>query len=295
MAKHGHMKQEITHIGELAKNLLCNGSGNVIAVFENSWYLQTSTRSLNRNTLFCLGTNLLIDGPINVRTTCSQLPAIENGSLWHCQNNRLTIGDVISLHFESAITTGSKNSTVYWNLSDIDQKIIELLQAHSQKHEKQNSIDQQIDNRLQQGMQHLCVWLQTESVDPPDQLKNILGAGCGLTPTGDDILTGALITLKHTGRITKFNALSDLVKKHAPSLTNRISHAHLLAACDGKVVSVLHELLESIGTDDPVQVQQALHALDCYGHRSGQDALQGVLAVITTGAVSQELRTNIGE
>jgi len=292
------MTPEVTHIGELASNLLINGSGSVIAVFENSWYLQTSIQSLNRNTLFCLGTDSLTDGPINVKTTLGLLPAPENGTLWHCQNNKLTIGNIIKFNCANAITTSSITpEAAYWDSSDTDQKIIELIQIHSQKHEKQKTIDKQIDKRLQQGLQHLQIWLQTahkpgQSPKPPGhQLKNLIGTGHGLTPAGDDILVGTLITLKHTGRITKFNVLSNLIKEHAPSLTNQISHAHLLAACEGKAVRLLHELLDSIGTNDTPQVLRNLHALEHYGHSSGQDALQGVLAVITNGAANGELST----
>jgi len=301
------MKQKITHIGELAMNLLVNGSGIVIAVFEKSWYLQAINTTLNHHTLFCLGTDLLVDGPINARTTYSQLPAIENGSPWHSKYNKLTIGNAIDLNCANAITTGIKNPrAVCCNSSDIDRSIIKLLQSHSQNHEKQNSTNQQINDRLQKGIQQLELWLQTENTTSPkqtpilqpDQISNLIGTGGGLTPTGDDILVGALIALKHTGRITKFRALSDQIKKYAPGLTNHISYAHLLAACEGKAVSLLHELLESISTNDTTQVLQALHALDCYGHSSGKDALRGLLAVINSGVVNHKpplAQTTIGE
>jgi len=80
----------------------------------------------------------------------------------------------------------------------------------------------------------------------------------------------------------QFKVLSEWIKAHASALTNRISLAHLHAACKGYAVSLLHNVLNAISTNDATLLQHALTELDHYGHSSGKDALRGVLAVIST-------------
>ena len=272
------MTSRITRVGELAEPVLNGASGSVLAVFKSSVYLEIS----DTDELVCLGTQSLVDGPINIRTSSAQLPAIEAEQQWYCREDKLSIEGAASFQFIANQPTHSTTTELLIS-QPVNPQIIELLHTHLEPQKTQTAFNQNLDNRLQLGIQTLSQWLQAKpGSQPSEQLQDIIGCGEGLTPAGDDILVGALITLKHTDRIEQFTVLSDWIKAHAATLTNRISLAHLHAACKGHAVILLHNVLNAIGSNDTTVVQQTLAELNQYGHSSGKDALRGVLAVIDT-------------
>jgi len=285
------MQARVTQVGELARQFLrgsyTSGLGNsdsgdsttagiVIAVFENSIYLEIS----GTDDLVCVGTNSLLEGPINVSTTLTQLPEITTGHQWHCSKDKLYIEGLGNMQYKSTQT----NQTAAHDLpisTAIDPCITRLLHSHLSQRHTHTEFNQKLEDRLQAGIRTLTQWLQsTPGSQPEKKLQNIIGCGDGLTPSGDDILIGTLITLKYTNRLVQFEILSEWIKTHATPRTNRISLAHLHAACKGHAVILLHDLLNAIGSNDTTLIQQALKELDQYGHRSGKDALRGLVAVI---------------
>ena len=271
----------INRAGVLAQQSLNGASGTVADVFESSLYLENS----NTEELVCLGTVSLCAGPVNAATNLRTLPLIQHGDHWHCREDKLTIEGVISFHYNPASILQPEPQPEQFISLPVDPHIINLLQSQLMQHKSQTAFNQKLEHHLQSGIQTLTQWLQSEPGSPPsDELQNIIGCGKGLTPSGDDILIGALIALKHTGRLQQFNILAGWINKHAATLTNRISLAHLHAACKGCAVTLLHDVLNAIGSNNDQLIQRALKSLDQYGHTSGKDALRGVLAVIASGA-----------
>ena len=111
------------------------------------------------------------------------------------------------------------------------------------------------------------------SVPPP--VAGLLGAGSGLTPSGDDCIAGALVVLHALGERAVAASLSRAVARHAPRHTSRLSAAHLAAACAGEAIEPVHEAIRAIAGGAPPG--DALDALERFGHGSGFDALAGVL------------------
>ena len=106
---------------------------------------------------------------------------------------------------------------------------------------------------------------------------DLLGAGRGLTPSGDDFLAGTLVALHAFGERAAAAPLARAVARHAPRRTSRLSAAHLEAACAGEAIEPLHEAIRAIAGNAPPE--RALGALERFGHGSGFDALAGVLLV----------------
>jgi len=282
------MISRITRVGELAEPVLNGAFGSVLAVFKSSVYLEVS----DTDELLCLGTQTLIDGPINVSTSVVQLPAIQAEQQWCCREGKLCIEGAASFQYSANQLTHTATKELLFS-SPVDPQITELLHTQLKLQNTQTAFNQSLEDRLQTGIKTLSQWLQSEPGLPPaEQLQDIIGCGEGLTPAGDDILIGALIALKHTDRMEQFKVLSEWIKAHAATLTNRISLAHLHAACKGHAVILLHNVLNAIGSKDATIVQQTLTKLNQYGHSSGEDALRGVLAVIDTSAVYQTNATH---
>ena len=117
--------------------------------------------------------------------------------------------------------------------------------------------------------------LRGRGAPPPPPVVDLLGAGRGLTPSGDDCLAGALVALRAFGERAVAASLSHAVARHAPRRTSRLSAAHLQAACAGEAIEPLHEAVRALAGGVPPG--HALDALERFGHGSGFDALAGVL------------------
>lgn len=110
-------------------------------------------------------------------------------------------------------------------------------------------------------------------------LVKLIGLGPGLTPSGDDLLAGALIALAALNlcdlRDTLWNACrQDLAR------TNEISRAHLRAAALGYGAAALHAAIHTTINGDTERVETALAAVSAIGHTSGRDGFAGVLVVL---------------
>ena len=119
------MTPHITRVGELVKPALNGACGSVIAVFNNSVYLEVSST----DELVCLGTQSLVDGPINVSTSLAQLPAIQIEQQWYCREGKLSIEGAASFQFIANQPTHSTTTELLIS-QPVNPQIIELLHTH---------------------------------------------------------------------------------------------------------------------------------------------------------------------
>lgn len=125
----------------------------------------------------------------------------------------------------------------------------------------------------------------------PAPVTDLLGAGRGLTPSGDDCIVGALVALHALGERGVAASIARTVARHAPQRTSRLSAAHLDAACAGEATEPVHAAVEAIaGNASPAPV---LDALERYGHGSGFDALAGVLVAASAIAHHRASASNV--
>ena len=109
----------------------------------------------------------------------------------------------------------------------------------------------------------------------PSPIVDLLGAGSGLTPSGDDCIVGLLVALHALGAHDLAATVACVVARHAPHRTGRLSAAHLDAACAGEAIEPLHAAVAALAAG--TSPEPALDALERFGHGSGFDALAGVL------------------
>lgn len=112
-----------------------------------------------------------------------------------------------------------------------------------------------------------------------------IGLGPGLTPSGDDLLTGALIGLDVAGRTTERTKLAACITRYAAE-TSEVSRDSLLQACSGWlnacITDVLLALTAPTGVPEagPDALNRALSVQCEIGHYSGLDVLLGLFAVL---------------
>ncbi|MGI9498623.1 MAG: DUF2877 domain-containing protein, partial [Geminicoccaceae bacterium] len=109
---------------------------------------------------------------------------------------------------------------------------------------------------------------------------DLLGLGPGLTPSGDDLLAGLLITCHRLGERPVAWRVGDALLRAAPERTTRISLSHLAAAAAGGGAAPLHGLLEALAEGDRVEIVRTLDAAAKIGHSSGYDALGGIILAL---------------
>ena len=107
-----------------------------------------------------------------------------------------------------------------------------------------------------------------------DGVRQLLGRGPGLTPVGDDVLAGALVTLRALASPAA-DRLADAVQAAAPTRTTAVSVAVLHHAARGECTPALATLLEAVRSGGALR--PAADELLRLGHTSGAGLLWGVL------------------
>lgn len=110
-------------------------------------------------------------------------------------------------------------------------------------------------------------------------LAGLIGLGPGLTPSGDDLIGGALIALAALGHTEGRDALWEHCRPLVEH-TNDISRAHLEAAARGYGAAALHAAIHAAMGGEVAQLRHAVNALTAVGHSSGLDAFAGSLVVL---------------
>jgi Protein of unknown function (DUF2877) len=110
-------------------------------------------------------------------------------------------------------------------------------------------------------------------------VRGLIGLGPGLTPSGDDVLAGALLGLHATGNAILAAQLGAHVAAASVDGTSPLSAAFLRCAIDGETSAPLHQALSAAftNTDWPT----TLDTLNHIGHTSGWDHFAGGLLALT--------------
>lgn len=107
---------------------------------------------------------------------------------------------------------------------------------------------------------------------------SLVGLGPGLTPSGDDFLTGlfTIFNMKNSPFYPNRSFCDDVLKK-AKNLTNDISYMTLKKAAIGKVRESIISLLNSILVEDDQDLILSLNKLLNIGSSSGTDIALGIV------------------
>ena len=146
---------------------------------------------------------------------------------------------------------------------------------------------------LLQGAREFRDWLRgspegDSRSEPGDGVRELIGLGIGLTPSGDDFLGGALLTLRALRRDAVADRLSDWLLPLLPTRTGAISAAHLTCAAAGSGGEAAHAALAALVATDGGGAEAAVETVDGYGHSSGWDILAGISIVLHEYAMIQD-------
>lgn len=116
-----------------------------------------------------------------------------------------------------------------------------------------------------------------------DAVVACLGRGPGLTPSGDDVLVGALAASWSVGAIDAKHSedLTAALETQARRRTTDVSVEYLHYACRGMATGAVRALLTALAEPDFTPVTDAVARLGRFGHTSGMDTLLGIVIALT--------------
>ena len=122
-------------------------------------------------------------------------------------------------------------------------------------------------------------------------VRGLVGAGRGLTPSGDDALCGVLLGLRAVGApmagpveaaTASTVALAEVTTavRQGVGATTSLSASLLLAATDGYAVPEVVTAVEAVAGGDEAATARALPGVLAVGHSSGADLLAGLAGTL---------------
>jgi hypothetical protein len=116
-------------------------------------------------------------------------------------------------------------------------------------------------------------------------LAELVGLGSGYTPSGDDIIVGALAALELCRGVSERavplrRCLIDALPSDLHTHTPRLSAQLLEAACDGRYAEPILEVLRAVTGTEELAIRDAANRLASLGHSSGRDSLRGLTAML---------------
>jgi len=111
-------------------------------------------------------------------------------------------------------------------------------------------------------------------------VRGLLGLGAGLTPAGDDLLSGLMIALHAAGAPRLARHVAAAIAQAPAHATTPLARAFLACAASGEPAAPLHHTLCAILTGDKRAMADAIAALEQTGASSGFDMLAGALLVL---------------
>lgn len=117
--------------------------------------------------------------------------------------------------------------------------------------------------------------------------SKLAGLGIGLTPTGDDIILGALYAawVIHPREVVQ--PLASEIAEIAAPLTTSLSAAWLKAAGSGEAGILWHELFAALVSANDPQIHAGMKKILATGATSGADALAGFIGTLHAHMESQ--------
>jgi Protein of unknown function (DUF2877) len=281
----------ILRLGVLARDF-CRQHvrAEVAAVFERCIYLRRG------DTFVCLGEPSIGNGPLTLIADFD-LSGLQRGEPVSITQRCITIGDAARLTLDQCEPWRPPPwppAMEYGRLIEVCKAIAErmVVEAPTEglariqaRGRGQTSLARVAAPRIA----HLKSWLRRAlepdplaTIRSPEAVADLIGLGPGLTPSGDDLLVGALAVLDALAERNAHAALARAITAAPRSLTSPLSHCLLRAAALGHVGEHLYCAISAIIAGD---IEAAVAASRTIGHSSGWDMLAG--ATLTLAAVAR--------
>ena len=268
----------------LERLLALEGSGKVHSVFDQTVNLLSSDGSL-----FTLADASLRDGPnaLRIHDFSFKTHEINVGMNLKFNPYKIQIGHELMVTYSNVIVKDEIN-LIYtlgdqYRNSKIERCILELDQREKPQ---SNRFIQAIDEKLIELKSELKQNIvNTDEKSTLETLNKFVGLGMGLTPSGDDFVTGfALITSLENYPIPWIKNVLEAVSKTMQVQTNIISRTQFEMALKSEAREEIMILVNNLLSDSMSEINQSvLEEVLNIGSSSGSDLLTGILEAIKIG------------
>jgi hypothetical protein len=266
----------------------CNtpGDAEVAAVFERSFYLRAG------DLFVCVGEPAIGNGPLTLLADVRvPMLGLHPGQPAHIMENRIDIGAATFTcegreRWHSPAWPRAVAPAVLTQVrEDVMRRAAMDAPAEGFGRAITNLPDDAFARIARRHLARLRAWLSVGSERASSQMcpvRDIIGTGHGLTPSGDDVLIGALALLDALGERRAHAALALAIDEVPPALTSPLSHCFLRVAAAGHVGEGLHAAVASILRGD---ADRAVAAIRTIGHSSGWDMMAGIVTTLEAVAL----------
>jgi hypothetical protein len=279
----------VVELGMLAEKALRNEeTGRVVAVFERSFYAVLGGRWL------CVGLSGLGSGPLHVLcqsrpncwpmvgdvvTVCGSIIRIGNNPFASFDSATVWKPECVPNWTWTSLRIGLRAVDRFWNVhpaevglaaagcSQLPSRISPMVSAAVPAIV---ALDRIIRDTLNLG---------AASSNDFEDFAQLVGLGPGLTPSGDDLISGALIALATLNLLSARDVVWRASYEHLDR-TNDISRAHLRTAALGYGAAALHVAIHRTISGSADRIRQALANVSAIGQSSGRDSIAGALVAL---------------
>jgi hypothetical protein len=275
-----------------------SGDGDFTKEINNSLFTgfvhSTFNRTFNikcfeNGDLYTIASNKLDNGPNTLIIDVDNMKPmeVEVKDRVRVKKNHLYIGDKFIISIEKAYKWESVLPIYPCNVEILKRNLMkmkEFISIHGvgggikKNVITQNPFEAEVSNMLEKRTLLLLIELLNDRISSAlPHAVSLVGLGPGLTPSGDDFLTGlfTIFNMKNSP-IYPYRSFCEDVLKKAKTLTNDISYMTLKKAANGKVRESIISLLNSILVDDQDLIL-SLNKLLNIGSSSGTDIAYGIV------------------
>ena len=192
-------------------------------------------------------------------------------------NHKVRSIDFQSQSLEESITfLADKLLQADWTTGIAETEEIKKRIIHYLVHSTPSDEDGLVIDKLESLLRLAC---NDSAVDAIEVFDYWIGRGLGLTPTGDDIITGICAVLSAAEGTDKrfLQQLNSYLVEHGRKRTTHIALEYLMYATESKFHSHLLQVCYVLGKPQGTAFSKALDEMKGIGHTSGADTLVGVL------------------
>jgi hypothetical protein len=276
-----------------------SGDGDFIKEINNSLFTgfvhSTFNRTFNikcfeNGDLYTIACNKLDNGPNTLIIDVDYMKPmeIEVNDRVRVEKNHLYIGDKCTISIDKAYKWESVLPTYPCNVEILKQNLMkmkEFITIHGigggikKNVITQNPFEAEVSNMLEKRTLLLLDELLNDRIlSALPHAVSLVGLGPGLTPSGDDFLTGlfTIFNMKNSPFYPYRSFCEDVLKK-AKTLTNDISYMTLKKAAIGKVRESIISLLNALLVENDEDLNLSLNKLLNIGSSSGTDIALGII------------------
>jgi hypothetical protein len=225
---------------------------------------------------FCVGEQVTCEDK-NLRLNSLTID-LHNARRWQC--------DLSALDVDTTTPSFSSAWNFVWDALNKRQKLSNAEIIAEELFRLDESARANVSRKVGEAMRDLVHATRRCELSDTSAIKQLIGLGSGLTPTGDDLLVGYLAGLWCTvqNKIERTQFIACLGKRiiRFSRETNDISRTYLYHAAQGQVSSRLANLAEAICSgENREHLLETAEAAMSVGHTSGMDAVTGLLVGLT--------------